>query len=419
VPTLLSVNNYYYRRGGAEAVFLGENELLTERDWTVVPFAMSHPKNLPTPWSRYFAEEIEFGSKYSLLGSIARGARVIYSLEARRKLDALLAEVQPDICHAHNIYHHLSPSILGLLHSRGIPVVLTLHDLKIACPAYNMLAADGICERCKGGRLYNVLVHRCIKDSRALSGLVMLESYFHRLLRTYTRCVNRFVVPSRFYLAKLVEWGFAPEQFAYIPNFVRTEQTTPTYEAGGGFLYFGRLSPEKGLTTLIRAAAQSHSRLMLAGTGPQLETLRALADQTGADVTFLGHLDAQRLHQAIRSARAVVLPSEWYENAPMSVLEAYACGRPVIGARIGGIPELLKDGETGLIFDSGNAESLAEALHRLATMPDSTVIGMGRAGRDWVERDFSATAYVERISALFATLLPTRLPAGQAPGACG
>ena len=301
------------------------------------------------------------------------------------------------ICHGHNIYHHISPSILGLLKSRGIPTVLTLHDLKIACPAYAMLAPDGICERCRGGRLYNVLLHRCIKGSAALSGVVMLEAVLHRLLGSYSRCVSRFAVPSRFYVQKLSEWGVRRELLRYVPNFVDVPRYRPQFEPGTDFIYFGRVSREKGLGTLIRATAAAGSRLVIAGTGPALEDLRRLAAELGATVRFAGFLSGDALHDAVRAARAVVLPSEWYENAPMSVLEAYALGKPVIGARIGGIPELVREGDTGWGFASGNAESLAEALRATMHQSDATIREMGTRARAWIEVEFTADAYRKRI----------------------
>ena len=176
MTTLLSVNNYHYYRGGAETVFLEHNRMFERQGWQVVPFAMHHARNLPSPWSEHFVDEIEFGETYSLREKLTRVPRVIYSRQARQRLRQLLDATHPDICHAHNLYHHISPSILGLLKQRGVPVVLTLHDLKIACPAYQMLASDGICERCRDGRLYNVVRHRCIKNSSALSAVVMVEA---------------------------------------------------------------------------------------------------------------------------------------------------------------------------------------------------------------------------------------------------
>ena len=397
MPKLLTVNNYYYYRGGAETVFLEHSKIFAALGWEVVPFAMKHPKNLATPWSEFFVEEIEFGEQYSMGEKLLRIPRVVYSLEARKKLGRLLDKVRPDVCHAHNVYHHISPSIFGLLKRRGVPTVLTLHDLKIACPAYQMLAKDGICERCRGGHLQNVLLNRCIKNSATLSAVVMVEAIVHRLLGSYTRCVDRFIVPSRFYIDKLTEWGLPRSLFTHVPNFVNPSHYRPLFSAGIPFVYFGRVAREKGLTTLIRAAAEAHCRLSVVGTGPQLDELRKLAEQLRADVAFLGYRTGEALHDAVRSARAVVLPSEWYENAPMSVLEAYALGKPVIGARIGGIPELIRENETGVSFTSGDATSLAAALRKMAERPDSEVEAMGRCARDFVENAFSAERYRDRI----------------------
>jgi glycosyltransferase involved in cell wall biosynthesis len=404
VPTLLSVNNYYYHRGGADSVFLEHNALFEAAGWNVVPFAMAHEANLPTPWARHFVEEIEFGRSYSTVGKITRVAKAIYSLEARRKLAKLIDLTSPDVCHAHNIYHHISPSILGLLGTRGVPVVLTLHDLKIACPAYSMLAADGICERCKGGRLHNVIVHRCLKGSLALSSVAWTEAVVHKLLGSYRRWVGRFVVPSRFYGTKLAEWGLPAGKITHIPNFIDVRHYRPQYAPGDAFLYFGRLSREKGLATLLKAAAGSKSKLLIAGTGPQKEGLERLAGQLGVEAQFLGYLRGEPLHAAIRSARAVVLPSEWYENAPLSILEAYALGKPVVGARVGGIPELVREGETGYCFESGNAEALGNTLNRMSALAAEEVAVLGRAGRAWVESEFTPERYLARVQALYGEL---------------
>jgi glycosyltransferase involved in cell wall biosynthesis len=404
MPTLLAINNYYYRRGGAETVYLDHNRMLEGLGWQVVPFAMRHPENLPTPWSKYFVDEIEFGQPYSFREKVARIPKVVYSFEARRKLSRLLANVQVDVCHAHNVYHHISPSILGLLRARGIPTVLTLHDLKIACPAYHMLAHDGICERCRGGRLHNVLLNRCIKGSAALSAIVMVEAVVHRLLGSYARCVDRFIVPSRFYVEKLCEWGMPRRLFNYIPNFIDTERYGPSFAAGRGFVYFGRVSPEKGLRTLVQAAADARCPLVIAGSGPQLQELRALAAELKAEVAFPGFLSGDELHTVVRDSRAVVLPSEWYENAPMSVLEAYALGKPIIGARIGGIPELVRENETGVCFTSGDRASLAAALTGMTARTDGEIEGMGRRAREWVESAFTVAAYRDRIMSAYSEL---------------
>jgi glycosyltransferase involved in cell wall biosynthesis len=401
---LLAINNYYYRRGGAEVVFLEHNRMFENIGWQVVPFSMRHPNNLATPWASHFPDEIEFGADYSLGAKLIRAPRVIYSMQARQKLRGLLASVRPQIAHIQNIYHHLSPSILPLLKERGIPAIMTVHDLKLACPAYTMMLGGEACERCRGGRLYNVAVNRCIKGSLVLSGLIMVESYLHRLLGLYQDNIDRFIVPSRYLLEKLVQWGWARERFAYIPNFVDIEQLTPGSPIGRRFVYCGRLDESKGTATLVRAAAVARQPLTLVGTGPQEASLRRLSQELGADVIFTGYLAEDALVAAIREARAVVVPSEVHENAPLSLLEAYAAGRPVIGSRIAGIPELVRDGETGVLYASGDVDALSAALLRLAELPDARLAAMGAEGRAWVERDFSPVVYLERQLELYESI---------------
>ena len=402
-PTLLSINNYHYRRGGADVVFFEQNRMLQELNWNVASFSMHHPENIDSSWSKYFVDEIEFGHEYSVWQKLVQAQKVIYSFEARRKLNSLINDANPQVAHIHNIYHHISPSILGLLKKRGIPTVLTLHDLKLACPAYKMLAHDGICERCKPKKTFNVIVNKCIKGSVPLSALVYLESLVHQILRSYNN-VSRFIVPSRFYLEKMVEWGWDRSRFSYIPNFVDCEQYQPSHMAGKPFVFFGRLSHEKGVHTLIKAAAMANVPVHIAGTGPEEQALKELAVQTGANVSFMGYHTGEDLYNIVRNARAVVLPSEWYENAPISVMEAYALGRPVLGANIGGIPELIRIGETGDVFISGSVEDLASKLVQYTNLPDDDLVEMGRQGRAWIKSEFSASKYRDRLLEVYADI---------------
>jgi len=403
-PTLISANNYHYPRGGAEVVFLEQNRLFANQGWQVVPFCMAHADNLPSPYSDYFVDEIEFGSDYSLFEQAVRVPKVIYSREAQKKLGQLLDATQPDAAALHNIYHHISPSILSTLKSRGIPTVMTLHDLKLACPSYKMLASDGICERCKGGKLHNVVRHRCVKDSFALSAVVFLESSLHRLLGTYDKCVDRFIVPSEFFKTKLSEWGVDEKKMVHVPNFVDAQAFEPGEAAGDYFLYFGRLAPEKGVGTLIEAAHSAKVKLVVVGTGPEEQALRAQAEALGSAVDFAGYRSGADLHRIVREARAVVLPSEWYENGPMSVLESYALATPVLGADIGGIPEMIRAGHTGTVFPSENAMSLAQVLASYAALPDAAVRDQGRNARKWVTEAYSAERHFDNLRAVFSSL---------------
>ena len=400
MPKLLAVNNYFYLRGGAESVFFEEMDLFESDGWEVVPFSMVDGKNRPSEWERFFIDPLEFEDIKSLPAKAAAVPKIIYSFEAQRKLRRLLAEFRPDVCHAHNVYHHISPAVLPVLNKAGIPVVVTLHDLKIACPAYRMLNDSGICEKCKGGKNYNVLKYRCIKGSSLGSAVIMLESYLHRWLNTYGKNVDRFIVPSRFYRDKFVEWGWPEEKFAYVPNYVDVDQFEYREKAGEYFFYFGRLSFEKGVGTLIKAASAAGVKLRVAGTGPDMDKLKEMA--AGNDkIEFLGFVRGEALHQAIGGARAVVLPSEWYENAPISVMESCAMARPVLGADIGGIPELIREGETGYVFPSGDVEALSRLMQKVADEDDATLVRMGLAGRRWLETDFGRQTHLQLLKEVY------------------
>ncbi|ACP23354.1 polysaccharide biosynthesis protein, putative (plasmid) [Sinorhizobium fredii NGR234] len=401
---LLAINNYFYRRGGAEVVFFDHMSMFAEIGWDVVPFAMRHDSNEPTPWSDYFVSEIEYGRQTGLFRKAVQAASVIYSLEAQRNVGRLIEHRRPAIAHAHNVYHHLSPAIFSTLKSAGIPVVMTVHDLKLACPSYKMLRDGKVCEDCRGGKIYNVLRHRCVKDSVPLSAVVLAETMLHRLLGLYRDKVDRLVVPSRFYLEKLAEWGWPREKMVHVPNFVDVSTFRTDWQEGDYFVFAGRLAPEKGLATLIRAIALSGERLIVAGTGPEEASLRRLAGELGADVTFAGYLSGDKLHRVIGESRALVLPSEWYENAPISLLETYALQRPVIGAAIGGIPEMVREGETGLLASSGKPEDLARALRAMAALSPAARRRMGAEGRSWISSEFSAAAYRARTLDLYASL---------------
>jgi glycosyltransferase involved in cell wall biosynthesis len=404
MPKLLSLNTYNYRRGGSDVVFLEHDAMFRAQGWDTAVMTMHHPKNEPSKWDRFFVDEIEFGHEYGILDKLTMAGKVIYSGEARNKISALLDEFPADVAHAHCIYHHLSPSVLVELKQRGIPTVMTAHDLKLACPAYKMLNRGGVCEKCRNGNLLHVVTNRCIRDSLAVSALIMLESSVHKSLGLYRRNLDRVVVPSLFYKQKLMEWGWPEQQLAYIPNYVDAAAYTPSYKPGDYFFFFGRLAMEKGVATLIHAAAQAKVKLRIAGTGPENDDLKALAKEVGGDIEFLGFVSGDPLWKLVREARAIVLPSEWYENAPMSVLEAYASGKPVIGARIGGIPEMVHEDKTGALFESGSVDELAAVLVRFANMPNEQISTMGEEARTYVSTTFTARRYMQQTLALYTEL---------------
>ena len=401
---VLSINTYHYPKGGSEMVYFAHAALMERHGWTNSFYAMHDPNNLPCEDNRYFAEHVDFGASASLREKAVVAARIIYSREARAKLARLIDTRRIDVAHVHNIYHHLSPSVLVELKQRGIPVVMTAHDLKLACPAYTMRNLSGVCERCKGGRVWNVAIHRCIKGSVALSGLIMVESAIHKALRIYARHIDRIVTPSAFYREKLIEWGWPAEKLVHIPNFVSDAALPAATPYGDHLLYFGRLTPEKGIATLIAAAAASGVPVRIAGRGPQEEELRALARSLDAPAVFVGFLAGDALWAEVDAARAIVLPSEWYENSPMSGVEAFQRGKPLVGARIGGIPELIEEGRTGWSFRAGDVADLARALAVARDTADTHLAEMSVACRQLVSRYYSEHAYFEAMSALYETV---------------
>jgi glycosyltransferase involved in cell wall biosynthesis len=411
MPRLLSINNYHYRRGGAEAVYLDQQDLFEAAGWETAAFAMQHPKNIESPYARYFVEEIEFGHDYGLAEKLRMAAKIIHSSEAQRNMRRLLDDFAADVAHVHSVYHHISPSVLPVLSERGVPVVLTAHDLKLLCPAYTMLRDGRPCEECAGGSTIQALRHRCIKGSSALSGLIAMESGIHRMTGVYRKHVDKVIAPSQFYRDKFVEYGWPEEQVAYVPNFLVAEDVEPRFEAGDYFVFVGRLSYEKGVDTLVRAAAAAGVPLRVVGDGPLRQSLEDQYGGEDASIRFEGFQSGDDLWALIRGSRALVIPSEWYENAPISVLEAYAAGKPVIGARIGGIPELIEVGATGWLFESGSVESLAGVLGDVMAMPGDKVQAIGRAARERVEARHSPASYVDNLIAIYEAIgVETSLP---------
>jgi glycosyltransferase involved in cell wall biosynthesis len=402
MPRLLNLNSYHYRRGGADVVYLDHAALFAAEGWSNAFMAMHHPDNLDSEWSPYFVDELQHGHNYGALEKARMAVKVVYSLEAKRKAQRLVRDFLPDVAHAHNLYHHLSPSVLAALSEAGVPTVMTAHDYKLACPAHEMLLDGKVCERCKGGRYVHCLTNRCIKGSTALSGLVMVESAVHAWMGSYVNHLARIVVPSQFMGRKLVEWGIPERLVHHVPNAVNPAAFAPSADVGDYFVYFGRLAESKGVRTLVKAAHDAGVKLVLVGTGDLEAELARAAD--GDRLQVLGRRSGNALWDVVARSRAVVLPSEWYENAPMSILEAYALGKPVLAADIGGIPEMILPGQTGWLFPSADVSALAAMLQTVAAMPAGALLTMGRAARAHLEADYAHATYLTRMKSLYREL---------------
>lgn len=395
---VLFVNKFYYLRGGAERSFFETKKVLEDRKHRVIPFSMLDKRNESTPYGRYFVDNVEFNQDHTLREKVEMIPRVIYFHQARRRLEELLRKEKVDIAHLHNIAHQISPSILDSLRKFGIPVVQTLHDYKLICPTYLMLANQQVCQRCHGRRYYHTALQRCNKGSLSASLLNAVEMYAHRFLRVYQRGVDLFIVPSRFLSRKLKEDGIRSVPTFHLPNFIDPELYRPRYGGESYCVYFGRLSPEKGLLTLIRAVrGLAGLRLLIIGEGLQRETLRDLVRRESLNnVELLGPLHGEDLKRVVRNSLFVVLPSQCYENCPFSILESFALGKPVIGSDIGGIPELITPGRDGLLVNPGDVEDLRTKLQYLADEQERAV-EMGMNAREKVEKKYSVEVHYQRL----------------------
>jgi len=383
---ILNVNKFYYLKGGSERYFFELGRLLEGRGHSVIPFAMQGERNLPSEYGTYFVSPVDFRNQRGWPDRLGGTLRILYSLEARRKVRGLIRSTKPQVAHLHNIAHQLSPSILGPMKESGMRIVQTLHDYKLVCPTYRFFAHGHVCERCLGGRYFEAVRMRCNEGSRGASLVNALEMTLHHTVLHSYRAVDAFVAPSRFLAQKIVEFGIPEEKVHHLPYYLNLGEFSESPTVGDRIVFVGRLSAEKGLGTLVQAMGDVRGLpLVVVGEGPLEEDLRRQAERVAPGrIQFVGHLDGRALREAVAGARCVVVPSEWYENSPLTIYEAFAMGRPVVGSRIGGIPELVLHEKTGLLFETGSAENLSKALERLADDP-RLARTLGRQARAHVE----------------------------------
>jgi len=398
----MQVNKFWRVRGGSERYVFELSRMLTDRGHEVIPFAMEDPSNEPSRYASLFVSPVELSDPYRVpLGKkIGTAKRILHSREAASKITTLCDLTNPDIVHLHNIYHHISPSILKPLVDRGIGTVMTMHDYKLVCPALRLYNNGQVCEKCRSMRYFSCIRGRCVKGSRAASALCSVEMFYHDLTRAYTGRIDHFIAPSRFVAERLLRRGVPEAYITVAPNFVDPQRWTPAADDADGeyVLYAGRLVHEKGIETLIRVMKLlPRIPLKIAGSGMFESRARQIVRDLGAaNVEFVGFKSEREVRRLVQSSRFACTPSEWYESAPMSVLEAYACGKPVVASRIGGIPEMVREGKTGLLHESGNVESLREAFLGLWNDPD-LAHEMGKNARQLAETEYSPEAHYAKI----------------------
>ena len=379
--------------------------LLEEHGHEVVYFTLKWKANRLSPYCKYFPESKE--TRRGPLRQLKNMINYFYHFEAAKKIEQLVQDEHPDIAHIHLMWGQITPSIFPVLRRYGIPILFTVHDYRIVCPAYTFRDGRGrICEECRGRHFYHCFTHRCCKGSRAMSAVMAAEQYFRNAFFNPAKYIDGFVYVSNF--AKEMQEKYMQAVKAK-PNITLYNFSTSIAEEPKAmpqeryFMFFGRLSYEKGVMTLLRSFKDlPHCRLKIVGTGPKEGELRAFARDNGMqNVAFLGYKTGKELTDLVSNAYFVVVPSEWYENNPMTVIESYSVGTPVIGARIGGIPEIVIDGITGYQFESGNADDLREKLAEAAGLLAGEYTALSRNSISFARKNLSKESYWMRLEAFY------------------
>ena len=418
---ILIAHKYFYRGGGTATYLLALVEELEQLGHHVIPFTVAYEPTIPQAYRDFYVSP-PGDSAQTHLSDLPKSPRMmlkllgraVYSTEAHRKALALVDAAKPDIAYVNNVYNYMSPSILRAFRARGVPIVMRVADFNMICPGMSLRHRGEECLRCAKGSYWRGVARRCHKGSLTASAARACAMYAHRWLRLYD-AVDEFITPSAILRDLLIEAGFPAERVRQIRSFYRPPATGTKQTAGSEhedatpyILYFGRIDREKGLETLIRAFAQGGAGTRLLIVGSDLDGERArlegIARQVGAvGVEFHGHKGREELDALIAGCLFTVIPSEIFDNCPMCVLESFAHGKPVVGSRVGGIPEQIT-ADVGCLFEPGNAAELAARLRELiANAPLREQ--MGQAARERVVAAYSPEAHCEALLGLFGEVL--------------
>lgn len=371
---VLIVHNGYQHKGGEDTVVEAEVQLLRERGHAVALFTRHN-------------DDIHGVSKLMLVANTfwASGVAAEFATELER--------FQPDVIHVHNTFPMISPAIYWVAAKYHIPVVQTLHNFRLLCPQAMFLREGKVCEACMGAIPWRGVVHGCYRNSKVQSAVLAGMVSLHRLLGTWQHKVTRYIALNEFCRQKFINGGLPAARVVIKANFVDFPRPAVTQRAD--FLFVGRLSAEKGVDVLAQAARQTQVQIHVAGTGPEQRQLEQISN-----VQLLGALSTDDVRRRMSDSLALVLPSVWYENFPRTLVEAFGCGLPVIASRLGALAELVEDGVTGLLFNPGDAEDLADKLQWAHAHPEQ-MRAMGEAARAKYEAFYTAEKNYQQLVAIY------------------
>lgn len=418
---ILLINKSYHTKGGVERHMLDLQRLLEQNGHNVLIFATRDKNTISSQFTKYFPKYRDYSKNASLWSNIISFSSFFVNFEAVKKLKKLIKENKIDIAHIHNIYHHLSPAILKVLKNNNIPVVMTLHDYKLICPNYSLFdfQKNKTCEKCKNGNYFNCYKNSCIQNSRAKSLVATFEMYFQQRFFPYSKLIDVFIAPSNFIKNKFLEFNFPNKNIEQIYNFTQIDndligQTDTTKDY---FLFFGRLSKEKGLKEFIEILTnlKKDFKFFIAGSGPEESNLKNLVKNLNLEnkIKFLGFFGNDKQNQLnilIKEAQFIVVPSLWYENCSLSILESMAKAKLVLATRTGGNSELIIDNKTGILFDIKNPK---EAIDKLTKILYSTKLikEISNNARGVIKQEFNSDIYYSKIIDIYSNLINKHLKA--------
>jgi glycosyltransferase involved in cell wall biosynthesis len=399
---IIMAHNLYQQPGGEDVVVQQEMQMLRDAGHQVVFYERSNHDT----------------DNFTGVKRLTLFAHTTWSSDTRREFEELLLRERPDVVHVHNTFVMISPSIYEACKNAGVPVVQTLHNYRLFCPA-STFCRDGLpCEDCVSGSLLSSVRHRCYRGSAGATAAVATMLTVNHKRGTYANDINRYIALTEFARDKFIECGLPAAKMVVKPNFVYPDPGE-RQSIGNWAVFMGRLTPEKGVATALKAwkLLPPEMELKLIGDGPSLDELRQLAKELELkNVTFLGRLPRQEAFEYLAKARFLLFPSEWYESFPMTILEAYAHGVPVVASRMGVMPEIVKEKRTGLLFEPRNPESLAEVVKNVWNETE-LIEQLSRNSRREYEKFYTADENYRQLMAIYNEVLEKQPEAACSLGA--
>lgn len=395
---ILQINKYHYLRGGSESVYFNTSELLKQHGHEILFFATKHPKNIHCDFDHFFADAPEIRD-LSTLHKIAGISRFFRNRDAECKLDRLLTDNRPDIAHIHNFFNGLGLGILKVLHKHNIPVVISLHDARFICPSVRLMNNPQICNNCQKHGYLPCLTNKCYEDSLPLSTFTMLEMMHKEWLFKYDKYIDQYIFLSKRFRTLFSDRHdyFANKGsllYNFNPNLHYVEPSRGNY-----VLFYARICQEKGINTLLDAIQKTPDiQYVMAGTGPLENAVRLKKPD---NLQMPGFVSGKDLENLIKGSSFVIVPSEWEENNPMTVIEAYGYSKPVIGSNRGGIPEIVSHGKTGFVFPQKNVTDLVEVINKATTLSDTDYFKMAENARQFAINNFNAEVHYKRLIEIY------------------